>query len=136
MPPGLRHVLVNIIPRIVVPVVASYAAIHLGLAHLLTAVQSKVLLSLLSVISLYLVLIVGTVIHDYNQRRIAARFDAIPVPVMRGSWRLPGNADMIPRMLRGVTADYNNQWLAEIVIDWGDVFNLRIFGADHASRLH
>ncbi|KAG8886446.1 hypothetical protein FRB98_001265 [Tulasnella sp. 332] len=130
LPPGLYHVLVNIIPRIVVPVVASYAAIHLGLAHL-TMVHNRILLFLLSMITLYFIFTAGSFIHDYNQRRIASRFNAIPVPVMRGRWRLPGNADMIIRMIRGVTADYNNQWLAEIVVDWGDTFNLRIFGVDN-----
>ncbi|KAG9014722.1 hypothetical protein FRB94_010569 [Tulasnella sp. JGI-2019a] len=128
--PGLHHLIISTIPRVVVPVVVSYATIHFTVARL-TSVDSPIWLFFLSLITFHLILTAGTLVHGYNQRRVAARFNAIPVPVVTGRWRLPGNIELIVKMMRGITADYANQWLAEIVVDWGDVINLRILGNDH-----
>ncbi|KAG8878323.1 hypothetical protein FRB97_002619, partial [Tulasnella sp. 331] len=127
--PGLRFLITTIIPHMILPVVAEYGAIHLAIARL-TLVESRFLLSLLSLATLYLLWTATSLLHEYNERRAAAKLDASPVPVIRGPWRFPGNVDMIQRMMKDIEGDYNSQWLAELVIEHGDIFNMRLLGTD------
>ncbi|KAG8996915.1 hypothetical protein FRB94_011016 [Tulasnella sp. JGI-2019a] len=37
---------------------------------------------------------------------------------------------MVHKIAKNITSDYNNQWLGEIVVDHGDIFNIRLLGTD------
>ncbi|KAG8865748.1 hypothetical protein FRB97_004446, partial [Tulasnella sp. 331] len=85
---------------------------------------------LLDVLIICLILKLRSDYHVRLQASLARQHDAIPVPILRGGWALPGNVDVLWANLKAVTSDYVYQFHDDLVPVWGDLWNLKIFGAD------
>ncbi|GJJ15754.1 hypothetical protein Clacol_010032 [Clathrus columnatus] len=79
--------------------------------------------------SIFVRLLFASYYRSFNQRRRAAKLNAIPIPIVRGSW--PGNVDVLMRLLNGWKRGYINETLRDIFQEIGSpTVNLNILGVD------
>lgn len=132
--PGLKYLLLTLLPGTTLPAVAVIASIHYCVSHSLPTSGNGVII-LLDVLVIYLILKLCSDYHARQQAKLARQHNAIPVPIMRGRWGLPGNIDMLPENLNAVTDNYAYQYHDDRVPIWGDIWNFKFFGADIVSSL-
>ncbi|KAG9014879.1 hypothetical protein FRB94_009037 [Tulasnella sp. JGI-2019a] len=127
--PGVRYLIFTVIPETITPIIAVCATIHYCVSYVLPTFGKGVVVFLDA-----LVICISIKLYSiYNARQqayLARQMNAIPVPIMRGPWGLPGNIDVLWGMLKAFDEDYSGQFQADLEDTWGDLYNFRVLGED------